>query len=153
MFSTRAASSLKTNHYSPQPPASVNNVIYSVTGLKHKIKFHEFFVFVIFSLSPLYLSLSLSPVPVSLSIFLSPIPVSLSFSHSCLSFHLFSLQSLSSSSLSLTPVSLSISVSPCLSSYLSLSPTPSHFFISFPLSLPRKKEDIKLYFNIEKENL
>ena len=29
MFSTRAAPSLKTNHYSPQPSASVNNVIYS----------------------------------------------------------------------------------------------------------------------------
>ena len=31
MFSTRAAPSLKINqyHYSPQPPASVNNVIYS----------------------------------------------------------------------------------------------------------------------------
>ena len=29
MFSTRAAPSLKTNHYLPQPRASVNNVIYS----------------------------------------------------------------------------------------------------------------------------
>ena len=29
MFSTRASPSLKTNHYSPQPSASVNNVIYS----------------------------------------------------------------------------------------------------------------------------
>ena len=28
MFSTRASPSLKTNHYSPQPSASVNNVIY-----------------------------------------------------------------------------------------------------------------------------
>ena len=29
MFSTRASPLLKTNHYSPQPSASVNNVIYS----------------------------------------------------------------------------------------------------------------------------
>ena len=29
MFSTRASPSLKTNHYSPQPSALVNNVIYS----------------------------------------------------------------------------------------------------------------------------
>ena len=29
MFSTRTSPSLRTNHYSPQPSASVNNVIYS----------------------------------------------------------------------------------------------------------------------------
>ena len=38
MFSTQAAPSLKTNHYSPQLPALVNNVIYSTRiaqGVNH----------------------------------------------------------------------------------------------------------------------
>ena len=112
----------------------------------------NFFVFVIFSFSPLSLLLSLpclsvsfsptpvslpiyySPAPVSLSIFLSPIPVvSLSYSHSCLPFYL-----------SLTPVSpspslwLPLSSTPCLSYYLSLfcgslSPAPISLFIFFSL--------------------
>ena len=120
----------------------------------------NFFVFLIFSLSllslhlffpslsptlSLYLSLSLSRS--CLSIFLSPIPVvSLSYSHSCLPVYL------SLTSISPSP-SLWLSLfHPCLSSYLPLSHHVS-LFLWFSLSLPRKKENIKLYCNVEKENL
>ena len=117
----------------------------------------NFFVFVIFSLSPLSLSLSpapvylsfshpclsfslFSPAHVSLSIFLSPIHVVfLSYSHSYLPVYL-----------SLTPVSsspslwLSLSLSlfhPCLSSYLPLSHHVSLFlWFSLSLSLSPSKE-------------
>jgi hypothetical protein len=40
MFSIRAAPSMKTNHYSTQPSASVNNVIYAIRfarGVNHVI--------------------------------------------------------------------------------------------------------------------
>ena len=125
------------------------------------------FVFVIFSLSPLSLLLffpSLSPFSLSLSLSVSLPSLALSFSfsnpyfslsHSCLSFHLFSLPSLSSSSLSPTHVSLSIFVSPLslllplcgslspslfhpyLFSYLSLSHRCIIFYILLSLSLSR----------------
>ena len=49
-------------------------------GVKYdKIKLHDFFVFVIFSLSPLSLLLFLPCLSVSLSFSLSPAPLSLSF--------------------------------------------------------------------------
>ena len=128
-------------------------------------------------------SLFLSPIPVSLSLFFltlvsfsCSLSLSLSFynsnpyfsiSHSCLSFHLFSLPSLSSSSLSPTHVSLSIFVTPLsillplcgslfhpyLSSYLSLSHRcliflyPSLSFSLTPVSLflsPSKEREHKI---------
>ena len=143
--------------------------------------FSHSYLFLVLCLSLFFLtlisfSLSLSPIPVSLFLFFQSLFLSLS--HSCLSFHLFSLQSLSSSSLSPTHVSLSIFVSPLsfllplcgslspslfdpyLFSYLSLSHRCLIFYILLSLflsrqslSLPRKKENIKSYCNIEKENL
>ena len=104
----------------------------------------NFFVFVIFSLSPCHsfsfspVSLSLSPTPVSLpkffsrsclSIFLSPIPVSLSlfFSPAHVSLSIF---------LSPIPVvSLSYSHS-CLPVYLSLTPVYPSPSLWLSLSLP-----------------
>ena len=136
-----------------------------------------FFLTLISFSRSLSLSLSLSPIPVSFSFsFSNPY---FSLSHSCLSFHLFSLSSLSSSSFSPTDVSLCIFVSPLslllppcgslspslflpfslppmshfLYPSLSFSLTPVSLSLSFSLSLPRKKENIKLYCNIEKENL
>ena len=75
----------------------------------------------LFFLTLIFLSFSLSPIPISLS-------------HSCLSFHLFSLPSLSSSSLPPTHVSISIFVSP-LSLLLPLCGSLLHHYLSLPIFL------------------
>ena len=142
---------------------SCYNPLSCFTPFCGKIKLHDFFVFVIFSLSPLSLllflpclslSLSLSPTPVSLPISLSPAPLSLSFSLPSLSLFLsfflpllslfpsFSLPSMPSPSPAPTHVSLFIFLSPlslllhlcgCLSLSLSLSLPPLSLFRSFSL--------------------
>ena len=100
------------------------------------------------------LSLSLPP-PVSLPIFLSPpclsfsVVLSLALSPIPVSLFLPSLSFYLSGTPASLPISISLPITIPLSFYLFLS-LP---ILSLTLSLHRKKENIKLYCNIEKENL
>ena len=114
-------------------------------------------------LSPIPVSLSLSPIPISLSptpvslsifslsrpcplpLFLPLISPFLSLSHLCLSFSL--------SMVLFLPLSSYLSPTDVSFSYILLSPFLSRQSLSLSHAFPRKKENIKLYCNIKKENL